>query len=74
VNLAEFPANMTENDRIIYKPIAFKGNTVYIYETSNEKLTPEQLITLIMSLVDEDVQAQKTESKIRLKEKRRELD
>lgn len=74
MNLAEFPANMTENDRIIYKPIAFKGNTVYIYEASNEKLTPEQLITLIMSLVDEDVQAQKTESKIRLKEKRRELD
>jgi hypothetical protein len=28
----DFPSNMNEIDRIIYKPLAFKGNTVYILE------------------------------------------
>lgn len=69
---SEFPPNMNESDRIIYKPAAFKGATIYIYE--DKKLSPEQLITIIMDLVDEDVQAQKIDAHNRLRERRHMLD
>lgn len=54
---SDLPPSMTESDRMIYKPTAFMGNTIYIYE--QQKLTPDELIQIIIDLVAEDVHAEK---------------
>jgi hypothetical protein len=60
---------MTEMDRLIYKPRAFQGNTVFIYD--DDKLTPEKLISIIMDLVDEEVQEQRQKAQEEKMELRR---
>ena len=46
---------------MIYKPAAFDGNQMFIYE-DKPKLNAETLIKIIMELIDEDVQMHKKET------------
>ena len=42
----DYPPNMPESDRAIYKPSslihkAFTGNQIYIYESDKQRISPE---------------------------------
>ena len=57
----------------IYKPSAFEGNIIYIYEDSEQRITPEELTKIIIDLIDEDIQKQKQIDYQRMLVKKKEL-
>jgi len=58
---------------LIYKPSAFEGNVVYIYEDYEQRITPVELVKIIIALIDEDIQKQKQIDYQRMLVKKKEL-
>ena len=40
---------------MIYKAEAFEGNEIYIYEDSEHRITPGELVKILISLIDEGI-------------------